>query len=295
MKPAGYVQGKPIEGNPSSKAKKTAKAEVAKPEKVTMKAMTEQLAPIANEVNVRFEKAAAMEGKADDHRLAAALKLADAKKKVEDAGLSFKSWVEKNIKLQSWENVRKLAVVGASGDPEKAALALADLRGKTKKAMQKHRDKKKASRDTSPKTMSVEEVLAAEKPARARKAIEKVGSDLGLVVMPKAEADALKQSAKTTPIAAEARVSAKQVADLGLMKQAFIHLSAEDKEDFVKFAADAIGAEVDFGEPNPAPKSGNPRAKVEAAKAAATDDDPLAVPDFLQRDRTTNRRKGASA
>ena len=115
------------------------------------------LTPIAKEINSRFEKADQMEGKADDHRLAAALQLAKAKTIAEAAKVPFKKWCEDNLVGQSYENIRKLAVVGAADKPE---LALADMRGKNKVANQKARDAKKSgtsagTTETGPATPKV--------------------------------------------------------------------------------------------------------------------------------------------
>ena len=69
------------------KAKEDAKREKIKADKITKReaaakgAVTtalKNLAPIAKEINVRFEKAAQMEDDAYDHRLAASLRLKDA-------------------------------------------------------------------------------------------------------------------------------------------------------------------------------------------------------------------------
>lgn len=85
-----------------------------------------ELAPLAKEVNVRLEKAAKLESDAQDHRLAAALKLAEAKEICTRAGVSFQKWAEENIKEVNgkevgFQTIRKLANIGEAEDP-KAAL-----------------------------------------------------------------------------------------------------------------------------------------------------------------------------
>ena len=106
------------------------------------------LAPIAKEINHKLEQATKTDAKADDYRLSAALRLAEAKARCETDKLGFKQWAEENV-TQSYETVRKLAVVGAADDPK---LALEDMRGKNKVANKKLRDKKASeagSRDPS--------------------------------------------------------------------------------------------------------------------------------------------------
>jgi hypothetical protein len=110
---------------------------------------THDLEGAAKEINVRLQKANEIEGKADDHRLAAAIKLAEAEKLCIAAGMKFKDWAEKNI-TQSWETSRKLLAVGKAPEP---TLALQDLRGRNKEANRKLRErqsKDKGSRDTKP-------------------------------------------------------------------------------------------------------------------------------------------------
>jgi len=106
-----------------------------------------KLGPAAKRIKTRLEKAAAMDGKAHDHRLAAAIELDAAKKECAKVKLNFQKWCEENIP-QSYETVKKLAQVGGADDP---AAALEDMRGKNKKRNKELRDRKKeASRDTSP-------------------------------------------------------------------------------------------------------------------------------------------------
>lgn len=88
------------------------------------------LAPIAKEVNIRMDKAAKMEDDAYDHRLAAALQLADASARCAKAKIKFKDWVDESIN-QSYETARKLVTIGKSKNPEEA---LEDMRVKNKLA-----------------------------------------------------------------------------------------------------------------------------------------------------------------
>ena len=78
-----------------------------------------ELAPVAKEINVRLEKAAQSDGKAFDHRLAAAIQLDAARQMCVERKINFKSWAEENV-TQSFETVRKLVAIGASEDPQLA-------------------------------------------------------------------------------------------------------------------------------------------------------------------------------
>jgi len=105
--------GKKIEGSGTAVAA-PAKGEIKPPK---------ELAPIAKEVNVRLEKASKLEADAADHRLAAALKLAEAKEICKRSGVSFQTWSEANVKDAAgnkigYQVVRKLANIGEKENPE---------------------------------------------------------------------------------------------------------------------------------------------------------------------------------
>jgi colicin import membrane protein len=127
--------------------KKRKEAEKAEAEKVKAAAEAKAekvLAPIAKEINVRLEKALKLDQQGDDHRLAAALQLEEARKKAEEMKINFKAWAEKNV-TQKWETVRKLAAIGGAEDP-KAALLL--TREKNKEANKAARARKKSDTPT---------------------------------------------------------------------------------------------------------------------------------------------------
>ena len=76
------------------------------------------LTDLAHEIRVRLQKA-------DDHRLSASLKLAEARAACKAEGVSFKAWVVAEIKSIGYPEATKLAKIGAAPDPAKA---LADFR-----------------------------------------------------------------------------------------------------------------------------------------------------------------------
>lgn len=109
------------------------------------KAATEkQLEGIAHKINSRLERAAAQENKADDHRLAAAIHLEEARQACKGTPIKFRAWVDKNVS-QSYETVKTLVRIGAADDPK---LALEDLRKGTAKANRESRARAKVSRET---------------------------------------------------------------------------------------------------------------------------------------------------
>ena len=69
-------------------------------------------------------KAEQAAGKAADQRLAAALRLAEAKALCDKNKLAFKPWVETNIE-RSYGDANRPAIAGATANPEEA---VADLR-----------------------------------------------------------------------------------------------------------------------------------------------------------------------
>lgn len=79
------------------------------------------LTDLAHEINVRLQKA-------DDHRLSASLKLAEAKAACKLAGISFKSWVSREVKQLGYVEATRLAKIGSAPDPAKA---LEDMRAKS--------------------------------------------------------------------------------------------------------------------------------------------------------------------
>ena len=96
------------------------RAKTAKPEKAKDTAVLRKLAPIAREINVRLDKASKIEKQADDHRVAAAIKLAEAHTMCRENKIVFRAWCEGNVHY-SYDEARKLAQVGNQPDP-KAAL-----------------------------------------------------------------------------------------------------------------------------------------------------------------------------
>lgn len=194
-----------------------------------------ELTPLAKEINTRLMKAKQIEGKADDHRLAAAIRLAEAEKLCKDSGISFKKWVEASV-TQSFETVRQLVRIGGADDPQKA---LEDLRSGSAKANKALRERKKkqasaVSRDTS--SADVEPEVAIET------AFEQLGDDEASNVMHK-EAERRGLAVVSRPLLQE-MTRWNKTSKLDRVTLDFDDLSAKDKLTFLLHAAKTTGAEV---------------------------------------------------
>ena len=215
------------------KGNKTTNVAVVKDDKKAEQAkVVASLDRTANEINVRFEKAAKLEGDANDHRLAAAILLEEARAKLEGTGVKFKDWAEKHVK-QAWETVRKLVVIGGAKNPAKA---LADMRSKNAEANKKHREAKKAG--TAPRAAIAApapvDVVRALKPEAQAEVVKTVAQDLGVVILTADEHAALKQKAKAPEIA-------QPEGDYNAVVAGFNNLRPSEKLRFVRFAAEVCG------------------------------------------------------
>ena len=198
--------------------------------------LTKTLAPVAREINERIEKAAGLDGKADDHRLAAALRLEEARKACEAGKVDFKAWCTANV-TQGYEAIRKLVKIGAAPDPK---LALADMRAGNKAANKKHRDTKKVgSRDTKligadPKKV-VQTGLNAMKPAEQLAAITERATALGMKIVSATPPGPI---APVAPVKPENKTPENEIAEL---KALFENLVATAKMTFLNWAVAEVG------------------------------------------------------
>lgn len=217
-------------------AKTTTKKSTADKAKTKAKEQAErQLPQLAKEVNARVEKAEKYEDQADNHRLAAALQLKNAKEACKAAGIKFADWCEENITL-AYNTARQLARAGEADDP---AQAIADMRAGGAKRVAAHREKQKR---VTKQRAAVE--VDGEPEVVAATALEQLGEDEivkvtksalgnhGLSVV--AEADALAASSR-------AKMSA-----LDRAKFEFDELSASDKMRLIAHAASATGVGVTY-------------------------------------------------
>lgn len=221
----------------AKQAEAKAKATAAKQAKVeAQQATVKTLAPVAKEINVRFEKANGLDSKADDHRIAAAQRLAEAKAKCEETGVNFKSWCEANV-TQAYETVRKLVSVGAADDP---VAALADMRSGNKKAAQKHRDGKKKASTTGAKAISGPKISPFQAADQAfSKLDEKSARNL-------LESRAAKVGLEVVAPGKKGNNTKSGVFHLGMetMKSGFDGFSPSEKMSFLEWCAEKVGATV---------------------------------------------------
>lgn len=210
-------------------AKKTPakKAPAKKVSREPTKAQVNLLERCAREINVRLEKAEGMDDKATDHRLAAALKLAEAKETCKEAGVGFKKWCEDNVEW-SYETARKLVRIGADSDPE---AALEDMRNKTAIQMRE-------SRERQAKAKTATKAIAGPTGAPAKVVKEALAS------MSETQAvKAITQAAKAHGV----EIGGGDVGDLGELRHAvaaYDALSATDKLHLLAHAAVDTGADI---------------------------------------------------
>ena len=126
------------------RARVQARAEVAKKARDT--GALRQLEPFAKEISIRFEKAAKLDDKAADHRLAAAIQLGEAEGLCKRHKINFKKWAAANFS-QRWDEVQRLTAVGTSDDPKKA---IEDLRAGQRAKAQKKRVQDRADKVALP-------------------------------------------------------------------------------------------------------------------------------------------------
>lgn len=182
----------------------------------------------AKEINVRFEKAAKLDGQADDHRLAAALQLAEAKKVCAAAGVGFRKWCEENV-VQAYETVRGLVRVGEAPEPAKA---LADFRKTVRESVARTRAAQGVViRKTTPVSPS------------GRAPTDFQIADETLRRMGDQSVALIQSHAQTHGLAVVSATEAKALANKGMeaAKAAFEALTTTEKGEFMKWAAALTG------------------------------------------------------
>lgn len=128
-------------------AERRDQAEMAKLDKKaeSKRILKEVLKPLAKEINHRIKQAGELDGKADDHRLAAALQLEAARRQCKEARIKFERWCEKNVE-KSYDEIKKLVLVARAPEPAKA---LADMRSSAATRNRDMRKRQKVSRDVT--------------------------------------------------------------------------------------------------------------------------------------------------
>ena len=209
------------------------------------------LIPVAKEINIRLDKAAALGVKANDHRLAAALQLHEARQVCKANKISFTKWVKANINY-SHDEVNKLLKIGAAPEPAKA---LADMRAGTAARNRQLRERQRVSRDTpaaEPTPDAFATLAAAPSPTPADWSIEKlskVAESVGMRVVSETEIEELEQiRMRIEQVGTQSKDATTKLKKVALtvaeIKTAFLALKASEKLMFVKWAADVIGVTV---------------------------------------------------
>lgn len=239
----------------NAEAKKKAAAKAAATEKAKHTATLRQLQPVAKEINTRMEKANSIEAKAqqqaDDHRLAASLRMAEAQDACKKAGITFKRWVAEHLEYKtptgemkklSYGEAIRLSSIGASSDP---AQALEDLRAGTRKRVAKAAGKRKAlaSATVSSKGPKVSKLEAAET------ALAALG-DQGTVNLLTDQAAKHGMAVVSKTEAAKIAKASDAIFGTETLRAAFSDLKASEKVSFLEWACAEIGATLqmpDFG------------------------------------------------
>lgn len=232
-----------------AKQKKAAEAEAAKvkkaaEEKAAKDKAEKALLPAAKEINTRFDKANELGVKVDDHRLAAAIRLATVKDTCREEGIPYKDWCAKNLKV-SEQTIRKMLPIGAAENEKEGAgkLMLEDLRNANKDANKKSRDKKKAEASTggsAPKTPE-RKVPAGERALAATDAMPE--GEKKAFLSSQAESVGMKlvdPNEATPPASKKVDVKSPGLTPLEAAEQAFNALAPRRRIAFVYWAADVL-------------------------------------------------------
>ena len=213
-------------------------------EKAKHTAVLRKLKPIAKEIMTRLDKAGQHDGKADDHRIAACIRTAEAQDTCKSAGIKFKTFVD-DYMSNEYKYMLKLAKIGHADDPK---AALADLRkedairqAKSQKRLQSNVAPKRvthapegATPQLPSKLVAVEQSLLALGDKGALNVARNIASQAGMRVVSETDVGELK------------RLQIASRADIGLteVKREFDRLSAKDKMALVEYAVKAVGVEI---------------------------------------------------
>lgn len=174
-----------------------------------------ELASLANEINKRLTLADRLDAQSSDHRLAAAIRLSEAKALCEQKAMPFRKWAEAHIP-HAFVTIRTLAKIGGQPDPK---LALENYRTKNAEANRELRLRKKAE---------VQALIAAKPEAAAEIDAAKP------VFVPTQENGRFTGSVQLGPVEA--------------MLREFDRLELEQRAEFLKKAAEHMGALVELPE-----------------------------------------------
>lgn len=234
------------------KARKAAEAEADKLRETARKALKKT----AEEINARLERAEKAAEKSDDLRLSAAVYLKEAKEVCDANTIDFKAWCGENIK-QSWERNRKLLSVAMSPDPKEALAQMRLANAQANKAL-RERKKLEAQKREAPVEAAVTSAPGRASPLKreaegpqaprkepvnvAEEALARLPDNVQLTL---AEGIAYRTGMRIVP-----EKKAKTLTDLerdpvGAMRGFFEQMLAQHKMEFVRWAAEYVGAKLE--------------------------------------------------
>lgn len=266
-----------------------AKAQAAKAKsikaKATIKAKQQKakdfLAPIAKEINHRLKQAEKMESDGLNHRLAASIQAARAKEQCKANQINFKSWCDAHLTM-TYENIRKLARIGASDDPK---LALDDMRAKAVIAQAKQREKAKAEKAAAKAAKPSRGNLGRVQGSKPKQTDNSVPLDALEALEPSMRKETLSSAAAIDglKLVTNEQASLFDQDNVSILVTCFKALSKAGKKQFIQRIGDIEGFSV-----SDRPK---PKAKPKKDSVKAGDDSLADIPDFLRR----GKAKPASA
>lgn len=220
--------------------KKEADRQKAAAEREKQKAVAKaekSLPGLAKEINVRLGKVSKSLDDADNHRVSAALRLAEARDNCKAAGLKFGDWVEENIEERGLQECNRLAAIGAKGE-EAARAQIADMRNKSAAASKAHRERQ-SSGGGSPtpssgpkkapptKLEQARELLASVEDSKTAEAVaEMAAHEAGKKVVTEDQADIIYKRVNADP--------------LELLKSDFKNLTRDQQIDFSDWAVEYL-------------------------------------------------------
>lgn len=201
-----------------------------------------KLKPKAKEINVLLAKSQQSKAKSEDQRLAAALLLAWAKAFCEKNTMFFKPWLKANID-RSYGDANRLAIAGATENPEEAVAAIRDDNtARRKKSQAKLRDNRgnggtpaTPTEEITPLARATNSVAALGDRGALNLAVD-IAAEQGMSVISKHDHTELKDLRKAQQ--AVAKMSLERV------KHDFDGLVASEKMDLVTYAAKKVGVEI---------------------------------------------------
>lgn len=173
------------------------------------------LATLAHEINKRLTLADRLDAQSSDHRLAAAIRLSEAKALCEQKSMPFRKWAEAHIP-HAFITIRTLAKIGSAEDPK---LALEAYRTKNAEANRELRLRKKAE---------VQALIAAN---------------------PEVAAEINAGRPVSEPVRENGRfIGSVSLSPVEAMLREFDRLEQEQRIEFLKRAAEHLGALVEVPE-----------------------------------------------